>query len=155
MVPTIGRRTARPRSPGRILLVEDEPSLAAFAMRSLNHAGYHVAGPFACEHEALLAAGHDKPDLALLDVCLRDGDGVHLAELLHRHWQVPVLFVSGSPQHAAEGASVAIGLLQKPYTLQSLVDSVRFCEACIRGEAASPPKTLMLFPGARRYRRQR
>ena len=152
MVPTIGRRTARLRSPGRILLVEDEPSLAAFAMRSLNHAGYHVAGPFACEHDALLAAGHDRPDLALLDVCLREGSGVHLAQLLDRHWQVPVLFVSGSPQQAARGASVAIGLLQKPYTLKSLVDSVRFCEACVRGEKIAPPETLMLFPGARRYR---
>lgn len=153
MSPTLGRKTARRRAPGRILLVEDEPSLAAFAKRSLNHAGYHVAGPFACEHDALLAAGHDRPDLALLDVCLQEGDGVRLAELLDRHWQVPVLFVSGSLQQAAEGASVAIGLLQKPYTLQSLVDSVRFCEACIRGQPGSPPKTLTLFPGARRYRR--
>ncbi|MFN4090418.1 MAG: response regulator [Alphaproteobacteria bacterium] len=140
--------------PRRILIVEDEPAVAEVAERALKSAGYAVLGPVSSEHEALLAVGRERPDLALLDICLkRGGDGVRLAKLLHDHWRIPVLFVSGSPEMASRGRAFALGIVQKPYSLRSLVDSVRFCEECVAGTAGEPPGALTLFPGARRFPR--
>ena len=56
--------------------------------------GYTVAGPFASRSSACASLEDNTPDLALLDLLLRDGPCVELARTLRRR-DVPGVFFSG------------------------------------------------------------
>ena len=68
-------------SAATILLVDDDEVLSQVLRRVLTREGYTVvqAGNVA---EALRAARSNNPQLALLDLCLPDGDGMELARQL-------------------------------------------------------------------------
>lgn len=70
-----------------VLLIEDDPLLGLDLGDTLAEAGYRVAGPLRtqAEAEAWMAASWSAglaPDLAILDLPLRDGDGSRLAGTL-------------------------------------------------------------------------
>jgi two-component system, response regulator PdtaR len=67
----------------RILIVEDEALIAMMLTDSLEGGGHEVMGPAGTAAEALALCEAALPDLALLDVDLRDGcNGVILARAL-------------------------------------------------------------------------
>ena len=64
----------------RILIVEDEVPIAMALAEGLERAGHLVTGPASTMAEALALCEALSPELALLDVNLRDGsDGVDVA----------------------------------------------------------------------------
>ena len=77
----------------RILVVEDEPDIAAIVVDYLRHAGYAV------EHQAegraalarLLAT---PPDLTLLDIMLPGMDGLEILRQARRHTQHPIIMLT-------------------------------------------------------------
>ncbi|WP_251208270.1 response regulator transcription factor [Acetatifactor aquisgranensis] len=78
----------------RILLVDDEEQLRDMVSSMLTQEGYtqvRTAGNMA---EALDAAEAWKPELAILDVMLPDGDGFSLLQRLRETTDVPVLFLT-------------------------------------------------------------
>jgi len=78
----------------KILIVDDEPELRHMIDGFLRKEGftrlYHAAS---CQ-EALAICRADKPDLAILDIMLPDGDGFGLLTSLRRFSSIPVLFLS-------------------------------------------------------------
>jgi CheY-like chemotaxis protein len=75
--------------PARILVVEDERDIAALVAYHLTKEGYRVrtAGSGS---EALTAAGHERPDLIVLDLMLPGFSGLDvLAELKRRRSTSP------------------------------------------------------------------
>jgi two-component system OmpR family response regulator len=78
----------------RILVVEDDPTLAAFVAKGLEEAGYAVdIAPDG--RRGLDVAAANRPDLAVVDVMLPELDGLSLIEALrHRGIRVPVLILS-------------------------------------------------------------
>jgi DNA-binding response OmpR family regulator len=111
-----------------ILLVDDDEVLGQILGRVLTRAGYHII-PATTVAQALLAAQQEPPQLALLDLCLPDGDGVQLARELQT--QVPALRVvvmTAYPlrlRDLPEGGPALAGLLTKPLNLQELRSVLR------------------------------
>ena len=78
----------------RVLVAEDEPMISTGISDDLEEAGYRVAGPFRRGSEAIAWLTDNPADLAMLDLVLRDGLCVPLAEAL-RAKNVPFLIFSG------------------------------------------------------------
>lgn len=77
-----------------VLLVEDEMIIAFDIADQLTRAGFHVDGPYPSNAKALAAIGSGRPDAAILDVQLADGDAYPVAAQLCA-MGVPIVFHSG------------------------------------------------------------
>ena len=111
----------------RILLIEDDPDMAALVGDSLTEAGYAV------EHAPLAEAGilphWEVPfDAVILDHRLPGMDGLEFLAWLRR-WDTgtPVVFVTafGSPALFARAASLGAATLSKPFPMEELLDAIR------------------------------
>lgn len=78
----------------RILVAEDELIIGVDLCDTVEEAGYSVEGPHDNMSSAMLALQKDRPDAAILDVRLGDGEVFPLAEKLIAD-DVPVIFHSG------------------------------------------------------------
>ncbi|WP_167858715.1 response regulator [Methylobacterium nonmethylotrophicum] len=67
-----------------VLLIEDDPLIGLDLGDALAEAGYRVTGPLRTQAEAVEWVARSAPDLAVVDVPLRDGDGSRLARTLRR-----------------------------------------------------------------------
>jgi DNA-binding NarL/FixJ family response regulator len=65
-----------------VLVVDDDPAFRALAVRILTAAGLKVVGEAGSATAGLAAAMDLKPDAALVDIDLPDGNGVALAHQL-------------------------------------------------------------------------
>ena len=78
----------------KILVAEDEMIVAFDLCDTMEEAGFAVEGPHAGISSAMLAFQKEKPDLAILDIDLCDGNVFALARVLDEE-QVPIIFHSG------------------------------------------------------------
>jgi DNA-binding response OmpR family regulator len=117
-----------------VLVVEDEPVIAASIEWELLEAGHEVLGPASCVSEAEDLARRQRPDLAFVDINLAGADeGVALARDLKRRFGVHSVFVTGQVVQARQNRDAALGVLPKPFAFESLVASVDFAVALIAG----------------------
>ena len=77
-----------------ILIAEDEPIVGLDLCDTIAEAGYLVEGPHADLNSAMLAFQKRRPDLAILDIRLKDKGVYPFAEKLIAE-DVPVIFHSG------------------------------------------------------------
>lgn len=119
--------------PLTLLVVEDDPDMAAALTEILTDAGHGVVGPFSDAATATTAASLHALDLALLDINLAgDGDGegeaegggVALARTLKQSWGVPAIFLSGDVTAAARHARLATALVLKPYRRVDVLNGI-------------------------------
>jgi DNA-binding response OmpR family regulator len=118
-----------------ILVVEDEPRIAAIAADYLRHAGYRVETA-SDGAQALDRAAAAQPSLIVLDLGLPVVDGLEVARALREHSSVPIIMVTA---RAAEEDRL-IGLesgaddyITKPFSPRELVARVK---AVLRRAAA-------------------
>lgn len=133
----------------RILIVEDEFLVAANLEALLQDLGHQPIG-IAPDMDAALSLAGAKPDLALVDIHLRDGQtGPAIAERLRRDHGVAVLFVTANPRMAQAAAEVAIGVLAKPCDDGLLAQAVTYALQARRGvPLPAPPAGLTLLADA-------
>ena len=110
-------------SPARLLVVDDEESLADLLVEALSFQGYDVAA--AASGTAALAAVEDsRPDLIILDVNMPGLDGFGVAERLRANGdQTPIIFLTArtAPDDLREGyGSGGDDYLMKPFRLEEL-----------------------------------
>jgi DNA-binding response OmpR family regulator len=132
--------------PKIVLIVEDQLLLAMGLKDELEDRGYRVL-ELAIRHQEALALAHEvKPDLALVNIDLDQGDdGVALAQDL-KVLGIPVLFISGQPSRARLARAVAIASISKPYSASEMVDAVDYVFRRDRGDESSPaPLKLEIF----------
>ena len=124
----------------RVLIVEDELVIAIGLEACLSEAGHQVVG-IAHEAETALALGDRlRPDLALVDVHLVDGEtGPQIARHL-KDVGVPVLFMTANADILPDDMAGALGVIPKPVAEHVLKDAVAW--AC--APDADPPKTLIV-----------
>ena len=135
----------------RILIVEDDAVVAMVLADSLEEGGHEVVGPAATMAEALaLCEGAPPPELALLDIDLRDGtSGVDVARALLGRWGVLSIFASGQVMEARRAREVALGCIRKPYELRTVLRSVEVArEVMGGGQPRQVPAGLELFAAA-------
>lgn len=119
MIPEIIPRT-------RILLVEDDPQIAATAREGLEFLGYEVLGPYSAAEEvlAVLPALEPKPDVVLMDINLAGTmDGIEAAEVIHREYALPVVYASAlhdDPTLQRATQAEPFGYVVKPYQIKDL-----------------------------------
>jgi DNA-binding NarL/FixJ family response regulator len=86
---------------GVVLVVDDDPSFRSLARRLLVASGLAVVGEAESVATAIAAAHELRPDGALVDVGLPDGDGIALArELSALPWRPCVILTSTDPDAA-------------------------------------------------------
>jgi PAS domain S-box-containing protein len=114
---------SRPPAPQRVLLVEDNADVGAFAsglLRELRQEVVWVRDAAAAIAE--LAVNDAAFDLVFTDVVMPGGDGVALAKEIRRRWPwLRVVLTSGYSHALAENGSHGFELLHKPYSLDALV----------------------------------
>ena len=96
-----------------VLILEDEALIGLEIADTLLDKKYRIAGPFNRCSEGLAWLADNKPDLAIVDVVLRDGFSVAVAHEL-RAKGVPFLVYSGRLPNGADAAFAGAPWLQKP-----------------------------------------
>jgi DNA-binding response OmpR family regulator len=114
--------------PPTILVVDDEPLVRAFTSEVLGLEGYVVLEAPGPAEGFRIAAGYPGPiDLVISDVVMPGGDGRDLVERLRRmRPTIKALYISGHIEaDVARGTLSSAAFLQKPFTMDVLVDTVR------------------------------
>src|SRR3954466_5281228 len=103
-----------------ILLVEDSWQLGNAMKRLLRLLGAEVAGPAATIADAERLVTEQTPDVAIIDINLRDGERSHgLIDSLHEQ-RIPVVIVTGyTTVPLPPGKAEAV--LQKPVSVETLL----------------------------------
>ena len=79
----------------RILVVEDESSVAAYIVELLETLGYKASTVVRTGEEAIRVAAKSRPALALIDITLKgDLDGVETGERIHNRFNMPVVYLT-------------------------------------------------------------
>lgn len=124
------RLTLVGRFPARVLVVDDEPSIARALEICCKRAGYDTLAATSGE-EALRLLGELHVDVLITDLRMPDlrGDVLfHLATAMQPHLRVQTLFVTGDLTPRAKeliAACGAVQMLHKPFELADVVQTVR------------------------------
>ena len=110
--------------PAKILIVEDNTTVAEDSRECLEGLGYSVTAIAASGEEAVESAGKDRPDAVLMDIKLRgDMDGIEAADRIHTEFDIPVLFLSAYSDRELLGRAKktgSFGYLVKPFEEREL-----------------------------------
>ncbi len=107
----------------RILIVEDDPSLAQIVRDNLLMDGFDVEWAPRAER-ALGLYRSFVPDLVLLDVMLPDLSGFELARVLRHGGKTPIIILSARSEKADKLAGLRLGAddyMTKPFDMEELV----------------------------------
>jgi two-component system response regulator RegX3 len=112
---------------GRILIVEDEESLADSILYNLEREGFavHVARDGRVALERFLDVD---PDLVILDLMLPQVTGLDVCRAIRQHSAVPVIMVTAKDSEADKVAGLEIGAddyVTKPFSMRELISRVR------------------------------
>lgn len=130
----------------RILIVEDEMLVAMELEAILEDLGYISVG-IAPDMPTALELATLKPDLALVDLNLRDGlTGPEIGRHLSGQHDASVLFITANPRELGDGIAGTIGVLTKPTDIEIVAAAVEYALRRKVGDvAAVPPPSLKLF----------
>ena len=112
----------------KVLIVEDEGLVAMNIESALAEAGFRVLAVVDTEAEAIDAALRLKPDVILMDITLREGNGISAAQAIQRQLNVHIVFVSGNSDPATLAAARqtrSSGFIRKPFLTDRLASLVR------------------------------
>jgi DNA-binding response OmpR family regulator len=122
-----------------ILVVDDEPKIAALARDYLEHAGYAVVvAPDG--RAALEAVDRSRPDLVVLDLGLPEIDGLDVTRVIRRDSTLPIVMLTARDDEVDKLLGLELGAddyLTKPFSPRELVARVR--AVLRRVDAASVP----------------
>lgn len=108
----------------KILLVDDEPELRKLVIDILSDDGFTNIIDSGTVQTGLIFARQEKPDLAILDVMLPDGDGFSLMKKLRAFTNIPVIFLTAKDEAADKLAGLGLGAddyVVKPFLPQELL----------------------------------
>jgi two-component system, response regulator PdtaR len=108
----------------KILIVEDEVFAALHLESALEDLGCTVIG-IAPDSQSALELGAMAPDLAVVDLNLRDGlTGPVIARELANRYGTKVLFLTGNPAETGELFENVIGVVSKPWDEQIIAKAL-------------------------------
>jgi len=114
-----------------ILIVQDDPLLAAALRQVVADAGYEVVGMAKDTAGAEKLAAQHRPALAIVDMMLElDVDGIATATVLKHKYGLAIMITSGFPDSLLEreGANdLACAIVKKPYSDDQILAAVARC----------------------------
>ena len=132
--------------PGRIVVVDDDPTVADVVGRYLVRDGHTVE----CVHdgqEALRRIAERQPDLVVLDLMLPGIDGLEVCRRLRERWPIPVVMLTALGDETDRLAGFEIGAddyVTKPFSPRELAMRVR---SVLRRSRSSAPAGAADAPG--------
>ena len=112
----------------RILIVEDEPIIAADLADRLLDMGFDIAGQCETGEEALALVQHRPPDLILMDIQLAGPlDGIETARKIMEQRPTPVVFLSSNNDDATFArakTTLPAAFLSKPFRGRDLKHAI-------------------------------
>lgn len=141
-------RLTRPDgSPIRVLVVDDEQSLADLVAMGLKYEGWEVKTA-ANGQQALQAVREFRPDAVVLDIMLPDFDGLTVLQRMRAAgFDVPVLFLTAKDSLDDRVAGLTAGgddYVTKPFGLEEVVARLR---GLIRRTAATAEESSVIWVG--------
>jgi two-component system, response regulator PdtaR len=134
----------------KVLIVEDEFLVALQLEDILCDGGYRVLGTI--PDSAGLEEVDDMPDVALVDLNLRDGlTGPDVAQRLS-NVGTQVIYVTANPAQIGKPAPTAIGVVQKPFSRHAILDSVAYALKGCPEDARPSDLERVLPPSSRQMR---
>jgi two-component system response regulator RegX3 len=123
----------------RILIVEDEESLADSVRYNLEREGYQVVVA-ADGREAIERFRSEAPTLVILDLMLPEISGLDVCRVIRGESDVPIIMVTAKDSEADKVTGLELGAddyVTKPFSVRELVSRVRahLRRAGMRGEA--------------------
>jgi len=115
------------QGPQKVLVVEDEESIASFVAIYLKKGGFNVAVA-ATGTEALAKAGAEHPALIVLDLALPDIDGIDVCRKIRQRSDVPILMLTARDDDVDKIIGLEVGAddyLTKPFNPRELVARVK------------------------------
>jgi DNA-binding NarL/FixJ family response regulator len=98
------------RMPSSVLVVDDNASFRAIAIRIFESWGHRVVGEAGSVHEAMERTEELRPDTVIVDIGLPDGNGFDLTRrLVALPWPVRVLIISSDADVANESEAEWVG----------------------------------------------
>lgn len=117
--------SAQTSGTGKVLIVEDEFLVALQLEDILADGGHAVVGTV--PDKASLSMLGDAPDVALVDLNLRDGlTGPLIAQELATRFGARVIYVTANPGQIDAPAPTAVGIVQKPFTRQAILGAIAY-----------------------------
>jgi DNA-binding response OmpR family regulator len=113
--------------PGRIVIVDDDPTVADVVGRYLVRDG-HTVECVHDGHEALRRISEQQPDLVVLDLMLPGIDGLEVCRRLRERWPIPVVMLTALGDETDRLAGFEIGAddyVTKPFSPRELAMRVR------------------------------
>ncbi|MBU5442389.1 MULTISPECIES: response regulator transcription factor [unclassified Paenibacillus] len=108
----------------KVVIVDDEPEIRRIIDGFLRKEGFsRIFHAGSCE-EALAICRSEKPDIAILDIMLPDGDGFSILSSIRRFSQMPVLFLSARGEDEDRLLGLGLGAddyMVKPFLPRELV----------------------------------
>ena len=108
----------------KIQLVDDEPELRKLVIDILSDDGFSNIMDAGTVQTGLSFAMQEKPDLAILDVMLPDGNGFSLMKKLRTFTNIPIIFLTAKDEAADKLAGLGLGAddyVVKPFLPQELL----------------------------------
>ncbi|MGD2177230.1 MAG: response regulator transcription factor [Anaerolineae bacterium] len=139
---------------GKVLVVEDEPTLVDTLEYNLSRQDYEVLTAMD-GHTALELARKERPDLVVLDLMLPGIDGIEVCRILRQEMSVPILMLTARDQEIDKVVGLEVGAddyMTKPFSMRELLARVKALlrrERLIReelsAEGGTPPAKLPVF----------
>jgi DNA-binding response OmpR family regulator len=132
--------------PGRIVVVDDDPTVADVVGRYLVRDG-HTVECVHDGHEALRRIAEQPPDLVVLDLMLPGIDGLEVCRRLRERWPIPVVMLTALGDETDRLAGFEIGAddyVTKPFSPRELAMRVR---SVLRRSRAGAPADALDAPG--------
>ena len=111
----------------RVLVVEDDPTIASFVAKGLHEAGYAVDVASDGDRGLQLVL-HEPYDAAVLDVMLPGRDGFELCGLLREGGATPIIMLTARSQKADKLKGLALGAddyVTKPFSMHEVTARIR------------------------------
>ncbi len=139
---TAARSGARKTGGARVLVIDDEPEIGRAVRTGLAGAGFVVEWvPTAAQGTERVAQWH--PDVVILDLSLRDADGIEVSRQLRTWTRVPIIVLSVRDDEADKITALEAGAddyLTKPFSMGELIARIR-----VALRHAAPPRTEAVF----------
>jgi DNA-binding response OmpR family regulator len=142
----------------RILVVEDDPSIARSLTESLQESGFEV-DHVATGRAAIDRARQSEPDLVLLDLGLPDVDGYDVCRDVRSHSSVPIIVLTARGEELDRVLGLELGAddyVVKPFGFRELVARIRAVTRRVGagGDPAEPSSDDLLVVGPLRIDRR-
>ena len=125
----------------KILLIEDDHSIASFIQTVLDSNGYQVLNAQSCQQGILVFSSH-VPDLVVLDLGLPDMDGTEFIRMARAESMVPIIVLSARTEEQDKVAALDLGAndyITKPFGTAELLARVRAALRVSRHSSQSVP----------------